>query len=283
MKNKIYHYAIVSLGCVIAAIGINSFYVPHHILSSGLSGIAIIFYYLFKWPIGLQIFIMNIPLFYLAYKHIGKNYVITNIYGTFLFAAAIDMTKFLANMPPIQDALLSAIAGGILAGVGGGLIFRVGGSAGGLDIVCIIINKYYSFNIGHIGFGVNLFIMLASALLFGLDLAVLTLISIFIGAVITNKVIDGFNTKKSIYIISYKSENIAKAIIEEVGRGVTILYGEGAYTGQRKQVVFVVVNLMQVNRIKELAHIADPEAFMIVNDAVEVLGKGFTPLGHKHI
>jgi len=281
MKNRIWQYLSVALGCLICSAAINLFLVPHHLLSGGVSGLAIISYFLFGIPIGLQIFLMNVPLIYAAYKFLGKDYTITTIYGTILFSVAVDATRFLANFNLLDDPILAGITGGLISGIGSGLIFRVNGSAGGLDIVAAIIKKYYSFNVGVVGFGVNCVIMLVSATLFGLKLAILTLISMFISASLTDKVVEGFNRKKTIFIISYNTDEIAEAILKEVGRGATILRGEGAFTRQDKRVIFVVVSLTQIAKIKLLVHEADPNAFMIVSDAAEVLGRGFTLPGVK--
>lgn len=283
MKNKVHQYLFIAIGCLASSASINLFLVPHHLLSGGVSGIAIIFYFLFNLPIGLQVFLMNVPLLYASYKFIGKNYTITSIYGTILFSIAVDATGFLSAYNPIDDPILASLTGGILGGIGSGLIFRVNGSAGGLDIVAAIVKKYYSFNFGMVGFAANCVIMLIAALLFGLKLAVLTLLSMFVSANLTDKVVEGFNNKKTIFIVSYKSDEIAKLILSEVGRGATILHGEGAFTRQDKRVIFVVVSLTQIAKIKLLVQEADPNAFMIVQDATEVMGRGFSLPGTKTI
>lgn len=283
MKNKVHQYLFIAIGCLASGASINLFLVPHHLLSGGVSGIAIIFYFLFNLPIGIQVFLMNVPLFYASYKFIGKNYTITSIYGTILFSIAVDATRFLSAYNPIDDPILASLTGGILGGIGSGLIFRVNGSAGGLDIVAAIVKKYYSFNFGMVGFAANCAIMLVAALLFGLKLAVLTLLAMFVSANLTDKVVEGFNNKKTIFIVSYKSDEIAKLILSEVGRGATILHGEGAFTRQDKRVIFVVVSLTQIAKIKLLVQEADPNAFMIVQDATEVMGRGFSLPGTKTI
>lgn len=282
MRNQILRYSLLSLGCFISSCSINLFFVPHHLLSGGVSGLAIIFYYLYKLPIGVQIFAMNIPLFYAAYRYIGKSYTIITVYGACLFSLGVDATGFLAQWNVIDDPIISAITGGVFSGIGGGLIFRVNGSAGGLDIVSAIIKKYYSFNVGFVGFAVNCAIMLIAATLFGLKLAVLTLMAMFVTANVVDNVVEGLNRKKTLHIVSYKSEEIIKSILQEVGRGATILHGEGAFTRQDKQIIFIVVSITQIAQIKLLVHEADPNAFMIVQDAVEVLGRGFTLPGVRH-
>lgn len=283
MKKFFWRYLCIGIGCLIASTSVNLFLVPHHLLSGGVSGLAIIFYFLFGFPIGLQILIMNIPLIYLAYRLLGKEYALTTIYGTTLFSVAIDATQFLAKINPLDDPLLACITGGIISGVGAGIIFRVNGSSGGLDIVAAIVRKYYSFNFGVVSFAINCIIMLIAAFFFGLKLAILTLISMFIGANLTDKVVEGFNRKKTIFIISYNTEEITEVILKEVGRGVTILHGEGAFTRQEKRIIFVVVSLLQIAKIKLLVQEVDPQAFMIVQDAAEVMGRGFTLPGTKYV
>ena len=274
--DKFYRYFFVGLGSIICGAGINAFLVPHHMLSGGISGIAMIFYFLFDWSLGMMIAIGNVPLFYAAYRLLDREYVIGALFGMAIFSASVDATSFLSQLNLVDDILLAAIFGGVIAGLGSGIIFRVGGSSGGTDIVAAIVKKYYSLNIGVVVFSINLVIMSVAAFLFGLKPAMYTLISMYIGSSVTDKVIEGFNRKKTIFIISDLSEAIAAAILKEVGRGVTFIKGEGAYTHQDKKVIFVVVTLIQISRIKFIVQKVDPQAFMIVQDAAEVAGRGFT-------
>ncbi len=276
MQQKFWRYALVGIGSVVSASGINAFLVPHHMLSGGISGIAMIFYFLFQWPMGVLVLIGNIPVFYAAYKLLDREYVIGALYGMVIFALALDATQFLSTQNLAEDIILASIFGGVISGIGSGIIFRVGGSTGGLDIIAIIIKKFFSYNIGFVSFSFNLCIMLVSAFLFGLKPAMYTLISMFIASSVTDKVIEGFNRKKTILIISDLSDAIAVAIMNEVGRGVTFLKGEGAYTHNDKRVIFVVVTLTQIARIKFIVEKVDPLAFMIVQDAAEVMGRGFS-------
>lgn len=276
MRSKIGRYVILALACLISASSINLFLVPHQLLSGGIGGIAIILYYLFGLPIGSMILLMNIPLLFTAYRLLGKAYTVDVIFGTVFFSVAIDATMSLNGIPIVDDALLAAIYGGVFTGIGYGIVFRFNGSTGGFDIVAAIIKKYYSLNMGAVNFSLNCIIMLLAAGLFGTKLAMLTLISMFVTAKLTDKVVAGFNNKKTVMIISSKSEQIADEIIKEVGRGVTLLKGEGAFTHQHKNIIFVVVNLTQIGKIKIIAGLLDPMSFMIVQDANEVMGRGFT-------
>ena len=275
-QKHLWRYSMVALGSLISGVAINTFLIPHQLFSGGVSGVAMIFYFLFAWPIGVQIVILNIPIFYAAYRLLDRDYVFCGLFGMLIFSFATDTTRFMANFHLVDDTLLAAIYGGVISGIGSGIIFRVNGSAGGTDTIAIIIKKYYSLNVGLVGFSINVFLMIVAAALFGVKPAMYTLISFFVGGRVTDAVMQGLNRKKTIMIISDMNAEIADAIMDEVGRGATFLEGEGAYTGQEKKVLFVVVTLTQIAKIKLIAEKMDPHAFMIVQDAAEVLGHGFS-------
>ena len=276
MKKNAGRYLLITLGCLISTCSINLFLVPHQLLSGGISGIAIIFYYLVRLPIGVQILAMNLPLLYLAYKMFGKKYALDILFGIVIFSLLVDITSFLNHFNAVDDVMLAAIYGGVFTGIGYGIVFRSNSSTGGMDIVAAIVKTKYGFSVGFINFAVNCGLMVVASLLFGLKLAMFTLISMFISSNLTDKVVAGLNNKKTVVIISGKSEEIAEEIIKEVGRGVTYLKGQGAFTLQDKDIIFVVVNLTQIAKIKLIVDGIDKYAFMIVQDANEVLGRGFT-------
>ena len=271
----------IFLGCLISSSSINLFLIPNHLLSGGLAGIGIIVYFLTGLPVGAQVLVYNVPLFIAAYKTLGSRYIGGVVLGTVLFSVGLDATHFLNGLAPVPDPMLAAIFGGIFNGLGYGLLFRLDGSSGGLDIVAAIIRKYYSFNMGGVIFAFNCIIMTLSAFMFGVMPAMYTLISMFLSATVTDKVVAGFVHRKGIFLISDHAEPIAEAIIHVIGRGVTYIEGEGAFTHHAKRVLFVVVNLTQIARIKQIADKFDPQAFMIVLDANEVMGRGFTLPGVK--
>lgn len=275
-KKQVWRYSMVATGSLISGMAINTFLIPHHLFSGGVSGVAMILYFLFAWPIGIQIILLNIPIFYAAYRLLDRDYVICGIFGMLVFSAATDATRFLSTINLVDDTLLAAIYGGVISGIGSGLIFRASGSSGGTDTIATIIKKYYSLNVGLVGFSINVFLMLVAAILFGVKPAMYTLLSFFVSSQVTDNVIQGLNRKKTIMIITDMHEEIAEAIMDEVGRGATFLEGSGAYTGQNKKVLFVVVTLTQIAKIKFIIEKMDPHAFMIVQDAAEVLGHGFS-------
>lgn len=276
LEHEALHYAGITLGCLIASSSINLFLVPSHLLTGGATGIAIIFYYLAALPIGMQTLCYNIPLLLAAWKLMGKAYTIDIIIGTTIFSLCLDITRFLNDYLPVNDIMLAAIFGGVFTGIGYGVVFKMNGSTGGFDIIGAIVKKYYSLHMGGVIFGFNCLIMLVAAFLFGVAPAMFTLISMFISATITDKVIAGFNSRKAVLIVSDKADEIADGILMEIGRGVTFLHGEGAFTHNERNVVFVVVTLTQVAKTKLIANEVDPNAFMIIMSANEVMGRGFT-------
>ncbi len=276
LKNLCRRYLLGILGCYIGAVGINLFILPVHLLSGGLSGLAIIFYYLMGWPIGVQLIVMNLPLLYMAYRYVGKTYALDTIAGTFLFSFAIDSTSFLAQYHFVQDTMLSAIFGGIVAGAGFGMIFRAGTNTGGMDVIGVVVKKYYSIDVGTVLFLLNMSVILASAFLFDVDVALFTLVAVYASAELTNRFAAGFNREKAILIISQHSDVIGEAILAELNRGVTYFHGRSGFLKAGCDALYVVVNLTQVSKVETLVHRIDGNAFLTVTSVSEVQGRGFT-------
>ena len=264
------------IGSIIAAVGINAFFIPHHLLSSGIGGIAIMVYYATGLPVGTGNFIMNIPILFACYKFMGRRYTVLTIVGTFLYSSLIDMTAFLANQSIIQDSMTAAITGGILNGIGMGIIYRYNGNTGGLDVVGAIVKKFYSLEMGNVVMGLNTFILIFAAYMFNLELAVLTFISSYVSAFVTDKVVIGLNQRKAVTIVSNRPEQMARVIMRYIGHGVTFIEGKGAYTMQDKQIIYAVIKLTEVSKLKEIVNKVDPKAFMTISDASDVFGTGFT-------
>lgn len=269
-------YLGIFTGCIVAAGSINLFVVPSSLLTGGVTGIAIIFYFLSGLPIGIQTLVYNVPLLIASYKLMGKKYTIDVVIGTLMFSFALDATKFLAAYTPTDNIMLAAIYGGIFNGIGYGIVFRFNGSTGGFDILGAIFKKYYSMEIGSVIFSFNCVIVAIAGGLFSVNSAMLTLICMYVNSQMTNKVIEGFNQRKAILIVSDRANYIAKSILTDIGRGVTFLNGEGAYTGDPKKIVMVVVSMTQIAKIKIIVNAVDRNAFMLILSASEVMGRGFT-------
>lgn len=280
MKNNLnsifYRYLMVTIGCVIIGIAFNTFYLTNNLLSGGISGVAVIAYYLFGLPVGIVSIILNIPLFILAYKFMDKEYIVGALYGMLAFSFCVDFFHFLSETVIVHDKLLSCIAGGALYGIGAALMYRVGGSGGGMDIVGAIIQKYYSISINNCNFIFNILLLFVGSFLFGIEPVLYTLLTMFVMNKTCNAFVIGFDFKKNIIIISDNPEPIAEAIIKVVGRGVTYLHGEGAFTHRQRDILFVVAKLTQTAKIRSIVRDIDPNAFMIIHDVNDVFGRGFT-------
>lgn len=269
-------YVTILFGALIVGLAMNLFIIPAKLLSNGVSGIAIILYYIAGWPVGTQLLLYNLPILYLAYRYLGRRYAIDTVYGTVVFSLAIDATTFLDAYHPVHDLMLCAIFGGVISGMGYGIIFRAGSNTGGMDVIGAIVKKYWSVDVGTAVFGLNMLVIMASAALFNLEIALFTMVSIYATAELTNRFAAGFNREKAIMIISNRSERIGESIMIHLHRGVTYLNGRGGFLKEEKSVVYVVVSLTQVGMVKTLVDKADPNAFMIVMSASEVMGRGFS-------
>lgn len=275
-RKHVQRYVMIFLGCLIGSLGFNLFLIPSHLLSGGLSGIAIVLYYWAEWPIGVQLLIYNLPILYLAYRFFGKLYAVDTIVGTVFFSIAVDATSFVVQYELVHDVMLNAIFGGVLAGIGFGIVFKADANTGGLDVLGAIVKKYYSIDMGTVIFVLNMLVIALSVVMFNLETALFTLVSIYVTAELTNRVAAGLNRKKYIILVSNQSEAIGEAVMERMQRGVTYLDGRGGFLREHKDILFIVVSLTQVSRVKSIANEFDPEAFMIVSDTSEVMGRGFT-------
>ncbi|MGL5207405.1 MAG: YitT family protein [Acidaminococcaceae bacterium] len=276
MRKHLIYNLMTAIGCIIMGIAVNAFYIPHQLLSGGIGGIAVMLYYLFGLPMGIVTILINIPLFLLAYRYMDHSYPLKAVFGMLAYSFSLDFFSFLIPLAPIKDTLFSCIVGGTLNGIGAAFLYRVGSSSGGTDIIGAIFNKHYSIGISTPGFIINIILMAIAGLLFGLEPALYTLLASFISFKVANTFTDGFDYKKNIIIISNQSPVIAQEIIKIVGRGVTFLHGEGAFTHQPREILLVVAKLTQLAQIKGIVSKIDPHAFMIIHDVTDVMGKGFT-------
>lgn len=269
-------YLQITMGCLLVCLGFNLFLIPAHLMTGGISGVALIIYYLTDLPVGMQNLVYNLPILYLAYHVFGKLYAADTIFGTVALSVILDATHFLVGWSICQDPMLNSIFGGVLAGVGFGMVFRANANTGGLDVIAAVTKKYYSVDVGTVVFILNFLIIMGSVALFGIEVALFSIVSIYVTAELTNRVAAGLNREKSIFIVSPQAKAICGDIMENVHRGATFIDGRGGFAEEPKNILFVVVSLTQVSRVKTIVNHHDPQAFMIVSDTSEVSGKGFT-------
>jgi len=274
---------LIVLGSLIIAVGVNLFVIPSKLLSGGISGIGLMLQYTLKIPLGVTILILNIPLLILSILKINKKFTIFTILGTISLSVGLIITAPLNNvLAPIEESyrLLYCIYGGVLSGIGSGIVFSNEGSNGGMDIVAMYAKKKYDIEIGIMSFTMNFLIVAVGSIIFDFKVGLYTLIAMYITYTVMEKIINGLSRRKMLLIVSEKEKEVSIAIMNNFNRGVTILYGEGAYTSNRKNVMYCVVSLTQLPQIKRVIKVIDNEAFISIIDIAEVQGNGFkSPLG----
>ena len=272
IKQHILNFFMMMLGSLILSTAICIFYTPNHLLSGGVWGIAMLSNYL--WPViptGVFIFAYNIPLMLLGAKELHSRFVVYSVF-TIIFQSLI-MLKLPDITPSYSsDPLLACIFGGVLVGFGNGMIIRFHGSGGGLDVVGLVLKKKIDVSVGNVVLCFNVIVVSLAAFVFGFEEAMYTMVSLFITSVVFNKMIQGFNPKRSVMIITEKGHDISAVIMEKMGRGVTIMKAEGAYSHTTKDVLICIISRYEVPRIKELIKKSDPDAFVAISEAGEVMG-----------
>ena len=280
MKNVLksaMRFLSILLGSLISTIAINEYLIPHHLLSGGVGGIALIVQYLTNISAGAMILVINIPIFIIGIREIDRDFITYSFVGTVSLSLLLIVMKNITifNFLRVDDIMLASIFGGVLNGVGSGIVFRNRGSMGGTDIIAVIVKKHKSINIGTVLFLTNIVVILAGSILYGVKPAMYTLISMYISSVVLDRVQEGFDRRKSVFIVSSKEDEVAGAIMQKLHRGVTFLEGEGAYTRASRRIIYCIVTTTQLAQLKHIVESVDSQAFLSVSDTAEVLGKGF--------
>lgn len=270
---RIWSIAGVLLGSAVMAVGLNMFLIPNKIAAGGVSGLGIIIFHLFGVPVGLTILLSNIPLYFAAYKYLGRKFVLKSLAGTIFLPVLVEL---LTPLPVFtRDLLLASIFGGILLGVGLGVVFRSDSSTGGTALAAQLLNHFLGLSIGQSLLGIDFILIASAGIIFNAELAMYALISLFVTGKVIDFVQEGLAVSKACYIISNLGPEIAESILSDLDRGVTFLKGQGGFTGQDKNIILCVVSQSEVTRLKRIVWDIDPDSFVIVNNIHEVLGEGF--------
>ena len=263
----------IIVGSILMGVGIEEFLVPNKVLDGGIVGISIILSHLSGAKLGYFIFLLNIPFFYIGYKQIGKTFT----FSTMLGITVLSLTTILLHDVPVftSDLLLATGFGGIILGIGVGIVLRFGGSLDGTEVLALLFSKRSPFSVGEIIMFFNVFIFISAGFVFSWNRAMYSLIAYFIAFKVIDIVIAGLDESKSVWIISDHSQVIGETILARLGRGVTYLKGEGAYTGDTKKVIFCVINRLEEAKLKTIIEELDPTAFLAVANISEVRGGRF--------
>ena len=275
LKSFIKDLILLSLGCIIMATGTALFLLPNKLSSGGFSGLATIIYYLFGIPLGRTMIILNIPLFIMTFIRVGKESAIKGLIGTFILSSFIDLLDVLN--PVTDDKFLACIYGGILIGIGSAIVLKAHASTGGSDLLSYIIRSYNSrFKSGNLIVITDIIIVLLNVIVFKeVEIGLYSAIAIYIMGKMIDIIFEGVYFTKNIFIISDKYEEISKEISNKIERGLTGIYAKGMYTNDEKMMLWCVASRNEVIKIKEIAKKIDKNAFIVISNAREALGKGF--------
>ena len=278
-KESVYQYLLITLGSLMFALGQLYFIKPLHIPMGGVSGIALVTNDLWNLPIGVVSIVLNIPLFFLGWRTLGRGFFFKTAFGTVVSSVFVDL---LVNIVPAFDGemLIAALYGGLVMGAGYGLIFRAGGTSGGVDIIAKWMNKQKDIPIGTTNLIANAVVIIGSALIYGnLDSALYAMITSYLTSMVIDKMIYGMDAQKSAMIITSKPKEVASAVMTVLNRGCTGMDATGMYTGDKRTVLICAVRRHETGTLKKLILEQDDRAFMLISNISEVFGTNFKRLG----
>lgn len=274
-KNKILiknfkRCGMLFFGAILYAVGLEIFLVPNQIIDGGVVGISIMLSHITGVSLSIFVVLLNLPFLYLGYKQIGKSFTLSTLF------AIVSLSYWISFFKPIpeltNDLFLVAIFGGIVVGIGVGIIIRYGGSLDGTEIVAIILDKRTGFSVGEIVMVFNIFILGTAGIIFGWDKAMYSLVAYFVAFKVIDITIEGLDESKGVIIVTDYPDEIADALMARLGRGVTILHGEGGYSGEPKKVLYSVITRLEIAKFKSIIYEKDENAFVTISDVHDVLG-----------
>ena len=272
-------YAQIFIGSVIGAAAYPTFLIPNNIAPGGLTGVATILNYLAGWPVGITALVLNIPLFLIGYRTMGKVFAFRSLVATALFTILIDI---LPLKPVSEDPLLGTLFGGVVLGIGLGLILRGGATTGGSDMIARMVHRRFSFiTVGMFLFALDFLVVLAAAIFIGGTQALYAMIDIYVCGRVIDAVMVGFGGNKACFVMTDAWQKITGRVLNEIERGCTLLEARGAYSGTSRPVVMCVMSRQEMTALKRIVQEEDEKAFMFITEAHEALGEGFSRLDGK--
>lgn len=275
---KIKNVIFIIMGAAIMSLGLVNFNMENNLGEGGFTGITLLMFFLWGWDPAITNILLNVPVFFIGWKFLGRNTFIYTIIGTLsvsLFLAIFQIKPF--HMDLQSDMTLVALFAGVFMGVGLGIIFRYGGTTGGVDIIARLVHKYVGWSMGKTMFMFDALVIATSVITY-LELVegMYTLVAVYIGARVIDFIQEGAYSARGATIISSMSNEIAKIIIKDMDRGVTVLAGKGSFTGETRDVLYCVVGRNEIVRLKNIINSIDPHAFVAVGSVHDVVGEGFT-------
>jgi len=263
-------YIVLFIGSMIAAAGLEFFLIPNQMIDGGIVGVSILLSHITDVSLSIFIVLLNLPFLYLGYMQIGKTFCISTLFSVVSLAYWVHIFHPIPELT--HDLFLSATFGGVLVGIGVGLIIRYGGSLDGTEIVAIIMDRKSGFSVGEIVMFFNLFILGSAGLVFGWDKAMYSLAAYFVAFKVIDITIEGLDESKGVMIVSDYADDIASALLARLGRGVTILHGQGGFSQEPKKILYSVITRLEIAKLKAIIDDKDSNAFVTIHDVHDVIG-----------
>jgi uncharacterized membrane-anchored protein YitT (DUF2179 family) len=260
----------MAAGSILCGISINGILIPRGFVSGGVVGFSIlIHYFLPVLSVAVIYLLLNFPLFLAGWFFVNRRFFLYSIVGMVIFTTAVSLVQISV---PVYDKLLAALLAGLIQGLGSGIILKSQGSAGGTDIMSVILYNRFSVRLGTTILGFNTLVLGAAALFFSLEDALYTMIYLYVATKIVDLVVTGLSQRKAVFIVSPAWEKISTRIMREIGRGITIMHGQGAFSEKEKRILYTVVTFQEISDLKVIVREEDPGAFVVISDTAEVMG-----------
>ncbi|GAF18608.1 hypothetical protein JCM19046_3193 [Bacillus sp. JCM 19046] len=273
-------YVYLTIGTLLFSLSITLFAMPNQLAEGGIVGLSLLLYFSFELSPALVTFVLNAILLVIGFKLLPRHMVYKSIINVPLLSLFIYFTENLGQ--PIQDTLLAAIFAGLLTGVGFGFIFRAGSSTGGTSIIARMLNHRFGWELTGTNFILDAVIVVSGVFVIGPIYTMYTIIALYIGKKVTDYVLEGFDAKKAVNIISPKGQEISERVMKEMASSATIFNGYGGYTKEQREVIYIVVRSHRLFYLKKLVHSVDPNAFVVVHNVKDVSGGTFFATHHDH-
>lgn len=273
-KNGAISYLSLVAGAFLTAAPFPLFLIPNDIAPGGLSGIGTLLHALTGVPVGAMTALLNAPLFLIGWRRMGRAFAARSLAAMLLTSVLTDLLPF---GPVTQDPMLAAIFGGVCVGVGLGLVIRGNATTGGTDMAALLIHERFPIlTVGGVLLGLDFCVIASSGFVFGVQSMMYALICVFVTSTVMDRVVEGLESAKAIFVFSHHTKAIVDAILHRMQRGATLLHAKGAYSGEERDVLLSVVTRLQIPQFKSLVKEIDPDAFLMITDVREAMGEGFT-------
>lgn len=267
-------FIFITIGSILMGVALELFLVPNSVIDGGIAGISIMLAYLTPLPLGVYLFLVNVPFLILGYKQIGKTFAISTLYGIIVMSITTQMLHHVEAFT--EEKLLAVLFGGLILGAGVGLTIRFGGSLDGVEIVSILISKKLRMPVGQIIMIFNVVIFIFAGFVYGWDSAMYSMFTYYIAIKLIDIVVEGLDESKSVTIISSEYEEISQAIIDRLGRTTTFIKARGGYSKEDTQMIYCVVSRLEVAKLKSIVQSVDGRAFIAIEHVSDVMGGGFS-------